>query len=101
MVDGDLQYPPSAIPCMLTELTKSGTDIVVANRKQYNENPVRKFITSGLSLFWQNVFWVKYRYSIRLKAFTSQVYKTIKFDPHSPWNLTWNFFIEQEALDSV
>ena len=47
MIDADLQYPPEAIPQMLT-LSKSH-GVVVANRAKKNESILRNFLSRGFS----------------------------------------------------
>lgn len=90
MIDGDLQYPPEKIPEMIEELKTA--DVVVAERKKYNDNILRKFLSSGFrTVFGKMMFGLKTDIQSGLKAFTKEVYKTIHFQPVSPWTFDLEF----------
>lgn len=90
MIDGDLQYPPEKIPEMIDELKSA--DVVVAERKKYNDSILRKLLSSGFrTIFGKMMFGLKTDIQSGLKAFTKQVYETIKFQPVSPWTFDLEF----------
>lgn len=90
MIDGDLQYPPEKIPEMIDKL--SDADIVVAERKKYNDSALRKFLSSGFrTVFGKMMFGLKTDIQSGLKAFTKEVYQTIQFQPVSPWTFDLEF----------
>jgi len=54
MIDGDLQYPPEAIPEMV-KLIKNGVDVVVANRKEKQTTMIRTYISNCYSLLFNKL----------------------------------------------
>ena len=90
MIDGDLQYPPEKIPDMLQQLKK--TDIAVAQRQSYNDNAFRKFLSRGFrKVFGKMLFGLSTDIQSGMKAFTREVYQTVKFQPVSPWTFDLEF----------
>lgn len=90
MIDGDLQYPPQKIPEMVSMLREA--DIVVGNRKDYNENKLRKFVSGGFrKVFGQMMFGLSTDIQSGLKVFTRQVYEVVQFKPVSPWTFDLEF----------
>ncbi len=51
-IDGDLQYPPSFIPKMLEICEEPGVGVVVANRKEYKTELIRKIGSRVNALFF-------------------------------------------------
>ena len=90
MIDGDLQYPPSAIPGMVKQLDKS--DIVVADRIYRQVS----FIRSALSWSFR-YFFGKLLFSLNcdvqsgLKVFKCDVFEKVKFTPSSAWTFDLEF----------
>lgn len=92
MIDGDMQYPPKAIPFMIDELTSKEVDIVVAKRKNYKDTSVRKFLSSGFqNVFGKVLFGLSTDIQSGLKVFSRQAYKTVAFTPSSPWTFDLEF----------
>lgn len=90
MIDGDLQYPPQKLPEMISLLKEA--DIIVGNRKDYNENSLRKFMSRGFrKIFGQMMFGLSTDIQSGLKVFTRQVYDVVKFKPVSPWTFDLEF----------
>ncbi len=90
MIDGDLQYPPEAIPGMLLALADS--DVVIANRKDYRDSFLRKVLSSTFRLaFGKLLFGLPYDIQSGLKVFTKEVVDTIKFNPTSVWTFDLEF----------
>lgn len=54
MIDGDLQYPPEAIPTMVL-LINEGADVVVANRKEKQTSLHRTFVSNSYSLLFNKL----------------------------------------------
>ena len=92
MIDGDLQYPPKAIPFMITDIANKNADIVVAKRRNYKDNYVRKFLSTGFKhVFGKMLFGLSTDIQSGLKAFSRQTYKTVAFVPSSPWTFDLEF----------
>ncbi|HVA96769.1 MAG TPA: glycosyltransferase [Candidatus Acidoferrales bacterium] len=90
MIDGDLQYPPEKIPEMIQSLAFD--DIVVANRKQYNDGFLRKFLSGGFRTFFgRMLFGLNTDIQSGMKVFTREVYQTVKCNPVSPWTFDLEF----------
>lgn len=90
MIDGDLQYTPEAIPGMIEAL--SNDDIVVANRKQYNDSFARKvFSNTFRTIFGKALFGLHHDIQSGLKAFKREVIETISFNPSSQWTFDLEF----------
>ncbi|MDQ3099549.1 MAG: glycosyltransferase [bacterium] len=96
MIDADLQYPPEAIPKMITMLTL-GADIVVANRKEQKTNVIRRFLHGGFKYFFT---YLLHGFSLDvqsgLKVFKKNVLEHIEVDP-SPWTFDLEFLIHARA----
>lgn len=90
MIDGDLQYPPEAIPEMIGELENS--DIVIANRKDYKGSLLRKVLSSTFRLaFGRLLFGLSHDIQSGLKVFTKEVADAVKFTPASAWTFDLEF----------
>ncbi len=90
MIDGDLQYPPQKIPEMISMLKEA--DIIVGNRKDYNDNKLRRFMSRGFKkVFGQMMFGLSTDIQSGLKVFTRQAYEVVKFKPVSPWTFDLEF----------
>lgn len=90
MIDGDLQYPPEKIPELINGLKEA--DVVVAERKDYNDNVVRKIMSSGFkTLFGKLLFGLNTDIQSGMKIFTKEVYDTVQFQPTSPWTFDLEF----------
>lgn len=90
MIDGDLQYPPEKIPEMVNQIKHA--DVVIANRKNYQDSKLRKFMSRGFrTVFGNMLFGLRTDIQSGLKVFTREVYKTVKFQPVSPWTFDLEF----------
>ncbi|MEK7517150.1 MAG: glycosyltransferase, partial [Patescibacteria group bacterium] len=90
MTDGDLQYPPEAIPLMVDELENA--DIVVANRKSYDGAILRRVLSKSFSLaFGRLLFGLNHDVQSGLKVMTREVIELIKFMPSSSWTFDLEF----------
>lgn len=90
MIDGDLQYPPEAIPYMVEVLEKA--DIVVANRKNYKDTIIRKILSGTFrTVFGKLLFGLSHDIQSGLKVFKKEVIDTIKFTPGSAWTFDLEF----------
>jgi glycosyltransferase XagB len=90
MIDGDMQYPPCAIPEMIKRLDEA--DIVVANRKDFQASAVRKVLSRGFRFIFGNVlFKLPTDIQSGLKVFKRSVYETVKSTPRSPWTFDLEF----------
>lgn len=93
MIDGDLQYPPEAIPQLLEKYEK-GTDIVIANRLKTNEGM--------LSRFFGGLYRIYFAFMLHgllvdvhsgLKLFKKEIIERISLSP-TPWTLDLEFLIK-------
>jgi len=92
MIDGDMQYPPQAIPEMIAMLAKQNVDIVVAKRKDYKDNAIRRTLSTGFQkMFGKILFGLTNDIQSGLKVFKREVYKTVEFEPTSPWTFDLEF----------
>ncbi len=90
MIDGDLQYPPEAIPEMIAALESA--DIVVANRKHYKDSIIRKFLSNTFrTIFGRFLFGINHDVQSGLKVMISEVVDAIKFVPGSAWTFDLEF----------
>lgn len=91
IIDGDLQYPPAAIPEMIEKINK-GADIVVANRGCYEDSKIRKILSSGFRIgFGKIIFGLNHDVQSGLKVFRKEVIETINFRPASGWTFDLEF----------
>ena len=86
MIDGDLQYPPEAIPGMLSIAHAHGA--VVANRVKHNTGKVRKLLSKlNTFIFSRALLGFKCDAQSGLKLFRREVIEHILPKDVSPWTL--------------
>ncbi len=86
MIDGDLQYPPEAIPEMFRMLSEHG--VVVANRVDYNDKPIRKLLNSAFrNIFGKFLFGLKCDVQSGLKLFKREVIEALDENKLSAWTI--------------
>ncbi len=95
MIDGDLQYPPEAIPAMLELLLSDNADVVVANRSKSETNTARHLAGS----VYKKVFglWVwKLDVDVRsgLKVFRKSILTRFTLKPSHGWGFDLEFLIQ-------
>ena len=86
MIDGDLQFPPEAIPEMISLLDKNG--LVIAERKSYFGSPLRKLASKiNEFVFGKLILGLPYDIQSGLKVFKKELISHI--DPKSigEWSL--------------
>lgn len=77
MIDADLQYPPEAIPEMLSKIS-AGADIVVAERKEQQVSLIRKFCSEIYrSLFVKTLHGVNIDSQSGLKVLKKEIVERI------------------------
>ena len=97
MIDADLQYPPEAIPRMIAGLNKA--DIIVANRKIYKTNFLRKFISYGFrNVFGKLITGLSTDVQSGLKIFKKEVWSDINYVPTAEWTFDMEFLYKAKAL---
>ena len=90
MIDGDLQYPPEKISELVQGLKDA--DIVVAERKDYYDGKLRKFMSKGFKhIFGKMLFGLQTDIQSGMKAFTREVYQAVQSQPRSPWTFDLEF----------
>lgn len=86
MIDGDLQYPPEAIPLMFEKSRKHG--IVVAKRQEYGGSQTRKFISNSFKfLFGKMLFNFQCDVQSGLKLFKREIIDVLQENEVSGWTL--------------
>lgn len=90
MIDGDLQYPPSAIAEMVKKLKKG--DVVTADRQIKDLSLLRKISSKTFKYFFGNfLFGIDSDIQSGLKVFKREVWDLVKFTPASPWTFDLEF----------
>lgn len=91
MIDADLQYPVTALIDMI-KLIRSGSDVVVANRKKIQTSFIRKIASKGFkNLFGKILFGLQTDIQSGLKVFTKRAYEAVFFQPQTPWTFDLEF----------
>lgn len=89
MIDGDQQYPPEAIPEMLSEII-NGADIVVADRAVNHTSALRKLTSKSFSfLFGKFLHGLDMDIQSGLKLFKKEIIERIPLEPTA-----WTFDLE-------
>lgn len=90
MIDGDLQYPPEAIPSMIQKII-DGADVVVTERKiKTNSSGLRNFATQVHSyVFHKKMHNLHFDVQSGLKVFKKEVIERIRLNPKG-----WAFDLE-------
>lgn len=98
MIDADLQYPPEAIPDMLSKI-KKGVDIVVANRTVTHTPMLRKIVSKGFSyVFGKLLHGFDFDVQSGLKLFKKECLIGLSPTP-SPW--TFDMELLRRNVDLV
>jgi len=93
IIDADLQYPPEAIPSMLTRIEK-GIDIIVAFREEQKTSFVRRFISATNRFFFGKLLHgFNSDVQAGLKVFRGDILKRISLSP-SPWAFDLEFLVK-------
>lgn len=94
MIDADLQYEPECIPPMLEEMERSGVDVVVGGRTDYETSFIRRLA----SQVFKTIF-IKWMHGIHvdcqsgLKLFKKKMLGSINLES-SRWAFDLNFLIQ-------
>lgn len=96
MIDGDLQYPPEAIPQMIEKLNTA--DVIVANRKEQQTSFVRKLASRGfMYIFGTLLHKLPYDIQSGLKVFKKEILSHVKLSP-TPWTFDMEFLVKSREL---
>lgn len=99
MIDADLQYPPEAIPEMLSKM-KKGVDIVVANRTITHTPILRKILSKSFSyIFGKLLHGFDFDVQSGLKMFKKQCLIGLSPTP-SPWTFDMELLRKNVDLGS-
>jgi cellulose synthase/poly-beta-1,6-N-acetylglucosamine synthase-like glycosyltransferase len=96
MIDADLQYPPEAIPAMLTKL-QSDCDIVVANRAEQHVSKTRRRLSRTYRNIVGGILGLDADVQSGLKGFKKIVLNRLKLKP-SPWGFDYQFLYLAKRL---
>lgn len=92
MIDGDLQYPPEAMPGMVSKINK-GSDIVVANRKEKHAGFVRNIVSNSFKfIFGKVLHGLSLDIQSGLKVFRKEILHSISLNP-TPWTFDLEFLV--------
>ncbi len=93
MIDGDLQYPPEAIPEMVKKI-RAGAAVVVADRAEQDVSLVRRFMSKGFVFFFARVLH-GFRMDVQsgLKVFRREILSEMSLDPR-PWSFDLGFLLQ-------
>lgn len=93
MIDADLQYPPEAIPRMITKIDQ-GADVVIANRRERRTSIIRRYGGEFFRfVFGEFLHGFNFDVQSGLKAFRKQIIERIPIKPSSPWMFDLEFLI--------
>ncbi len=85
MIDGDLQYPPEAIPAMLEETQLHG--VVIAERISHEGGLFRRFLSRlNTFLFGRALFGASYDFQSGLKVFRRYIIDHLDHSTIRPWS---------------
>lgn len=86
MLDGDLEYPPEAIPAMFAKLSTNG--LVVANRLKPYANPIRRLASRGNSfVFGRLMLGFNCDVQSGLKLFRREVFENLNQAQIGAWSI--------------
>jgi glycosyltransferase involved in cell wall biosynthesis len=92
MIDADLQYPPLYLPQMLKLINNNEADVVVTNRKEYNESVIRKILSKITSNVITILFGLNFDTQSGLKIFKKEVYESVPITTENEWTFDIDFF---------
>jgi len=97
MIDGDLQYPPEAIPQMYKLAQKHG--VVVANRKENSTSRLRRIASKVYNFFFGKLLYgFDCDVQSGLKVFKKEVIEHIRENEVSPWTIDINLLHTAQEL---
>ena len=88
MIDADLQYPPEAIPAMLTAL--GSADIVVANRREQQTSKLRQGLSRTYRGLIGGILGLPVDIQSGLKAFKKEILEHVQLSP-TAWGFDYQF----------
>lgn len=105
MIDADLQYPPEAIPKMITKIDQ-GADVVVANRTNRKTNIIRKVGGEFFRfIFGKVLHGFDFDVQSGLKVFRKEIVERVPINPSSQWMFDLEFLVAAKnggySFDSV
>lgn len=93
MIDGDLSYPPEAIPKMINKI-EQGFDVVVGNRKKYDVSFKRKLLSKTFQfVFGRLLHGFDCDIQSGLKVFKKEITERLPLSPQ-PWTFDLEFLIK-------
>ncbi|HEY0449780.1 glycosyltransferase family 2 protein [Actinophytocola sp.] len=96
MIDADLQYPPEAIPAMVSLVRSRACDVVVANRSEHHTNALRRAFSRLSYRLIQALHKLDVDVQSGLKVFRRQVLDTMTVRP-SGWALDLDMLVSAHA----
>ncbi|HVC36316.1 MAG TPA: bifunctional glycosyltransferase family 2/GtrA family protein [Candidatus Dormibacteraeota bacterium] len=96
MIDGDLQYPPEALPEMIKKVSGTEADIVIGSRKQYGAKKSRLIGTKIIINTYRLLFKMAYDTQSGLKVFKKEILGQLDLSRVTAWTL--DFELLNQAL---
>ena len=90
MIDGDLQYPPEALPEMIKKVSESNADIVIGSRRQYNAKKSRLIGTKIIINTYRLLFKMTYDTQSGLKVFKKEILRQVDLSRVTAWTLDYS-----------
>ncbi len=105
MIDADLQYPPEAIPAMISKILVKGADIVVADRTHHKTSRIRRIASSSSrKLLASRLHGLDVDVQSGMKVFRRDILRRVKVNP-GPWTFDLEFLVKARdagyTIDSV
>ena len=101
MIDGDLQYPPEALPEMIRKVSDGGADIVIGSRKQYGAKRSRLVGTKVIMNIYRVLFNMPYDIQSGLKVFKKDILAQVDLSRVSGWTFDFELLHEAHHKDFV
>ncbi len=101
MIDGDLQYPPEALPEMIKKVSESDADIVIGSRKQYGAKKTRLIGTKIIINIYRLLFKMAYDTQSGLKVFKKEILERVDLSRVTRWTLDFELLHQALQKDYV
>jgi glycosyltransferase XagB len=94
MIDGDLQYPPEAIPKLIQKMVRSQADVVVANRIERNVPITRRVVSDSFRhVFGKLLHGLGCDVQSGLKVFRKEIIERLILSP-TEWTFDLEFLVK-------
>lgn len=95
MIDGDLKYPPEAIPAMSDIIASDIVDVVVANRRKSDSGMFRNFASDIYKTVFGKLLWkIDVDIQSGLKVFKKSFLRRLHLNPSNGWAFDLEFLLQ-------